>query len=130
MFDYHFPDKMNTKSVFVFETVSGKSIWIKFMVILQREQKESNIDERLASARKRLHENYQEAQNGFYFWKFPVEKYFVKRVHHMVYWRGVTDTIHARPMWPNMNELTTPRRHGDGAVWGCIVPSWAVCSAI
>lgn len=97
MFDYHFPDKMNTKSVFVFETVSGKSIWIKFMVILQREQKESNIDERLASARKRLHENYQEAQNGFYFWKFPVEKYFVKRVHHMVYWRGVTDTIHARP---------------------------------
>ncbi|XP_058186325.1 probable mediator of RNA polymerase II transcription subunit 26c isoform X1 [Rhododendron vialii] len=32
--------------------------------IVKREQKESNIDERLASARKRLHENYQEAQNA------------------------------------------------------------------
>lgn len=33
----------------------------------QREQKDSLIDEeKLASARRRLHENYQEAQNGLY----------------------------------------------------------------
>jgi len=45
-----------------FETQCSKSLEGD----LQRQQKESIIDlERLASARKRLQENYQEAQNGW-----------------------------------------------------------------
>lgn len=43
-------------------------ILVKWDLQKQREQKDSTIDpEKLASARRRLHENYQEAENGLLF---------------------------------------------------------------